>query len=112
MSSVTEALCGILTKFDIKWGGTELVSLPLDPEFPRRVLGSLRLEDGSEIGQLMHQFRDYDGGMVERLCILLPKGVPEHVLANHREHLMVEWSNRSEEHTSELQSLMRISYAV
>src|SRR3546814_9421540 len=36
--SVTEALGGILTKFDIKWGGTELVSLPLDPEFPRRVL--------------------------------------------------------------------------
>src|SRR3546814_658928 len=65
--SVTEALGGILTKFDIKWGGTELVSLPLDPEFPRRVLGSLRLEAGSQIGQLMHQFRDYDGGMVARL---------------------------------------------
>src|SRR3546814_5814601 len=88
--SVTEELGGILNKCDIKWGGTELVSLPLDPEFPRRVLGSLRLENGSAIGQFMNEFRDYDGGMDARLGMLMPKVVPEHCLANPRESLLIE----------------------
>ncbi len=100
--SVTEALGGVLTKFDIKFGGAELAYLPLDPAFPQHVLGSVMLEDGSEIGRLMHQFRDCDGGMIARLCVLLPEGVSEDVLANHREHLIVEWANWFENAAADL----------
>src|SRR3546814_10612268 len=39
-------------------------------------------------------------------------GQREHLAAQALEHLRVVASDRSEEHTSELQSLMRISYAV
>src|SRR3546814_2646229 len=38
-----------------------------------------------------------------------PRALRQHVLAAHGERCVVD---RSEEHTSELQSLMRISYAV
>src|SRR3546814_9959124 len=38
-------------------------------------------------------------------------GLDAHFLADRRNHHVIEFS-RSEEHTSELQSLMRISYAV
>ena len=102
--SVTEALGGVLTKFNIHFGGPELAYLPLDPDFPQKVLGSLRLEDGSEIGRLMHQFRDCEGGMIAKFCILLPKGVPERVVTEHSEHLIVEWANWFESAVAELKS--------
>src|SRR3546814_9377298 len=41
-------------------------------------------------------------------------GLPKGVVTTHEQNLraIAAWSARSEEHTSELQSLMRISYAV
>src|SRR3546814_5507363 len=40
------------------------------------------------------------------------RGRIEEIFSQHRAILILDMSGRSEEHTSELQSLMRISYAV
>src|SRR3546814_2079271 len=48
-----------------------------------------------------------------RIGVMTPSGGSEHLLTNSWQDEAPTWSpNRSEEHTSELQSLMRISYAV
>src|SRR3546814_5547587 len=51
-------------------------------------------------------------GLAPGLCLLVSRGlpVPRHDHLHHRRR--PRWCRRSEEHTSELQSLMRISYAV
>src|SRR3546814_4179595 len=68
--------------------------------------------------------RDRDGSVLERLPPIWEGLVPHRQVVEHREYLIDEkgiaplpnapfaLSTRSEEHTSELQSLMRISYAV
>src|SRR3546814_6087990 len=53
--------------------------------------------------------------IVERLIVLRPREQPggaRHELMPARDGVVLEGLLRSEEHTSELQSLMRISYAV
>src|SRR3546814_5397202 len=56
------------------------------------------------------------GGRIDRCYSRSRSCWVPHVAPSHRcfalEILAVQWRRRSEEHTSELQSLMRISYAV
>src|SRR3546814_9574936 len=58
-------------------------------------------------------FRDYPG-RDDRPPVLCLHGLTRNArdFAGLAQHLAGEWRVRSEEHTSELQSLMRISYAV
>src|SRR3546814_16921359 len=50
----------------------------------------------------------HDGKSLRRVSV----GVPVQMVAALAALFLIGWSARSEEHTSELQSLMRISYAV
>src|SRR3546814_10066672 len=55
----------------------------------------------------VHALQDRPGGVIGKDDILEP-----HMAARHLQRARVRRIGRSEEHTSELQSLMRISYAV
>src|SRR3546814_2690100 len=61
-----------------------------------------------------HQHRDDRGGLeIDRdRAVGRAKGGREDLRGDRRDHAVAPRDPRSEEHTSELQSLMRISYAV
>src|SRR3546814_10816026 len=82
------------------------------PPEPWRVLRAL-------IATWHHKVKPADKHNEETLGELievLSQNLPEYNLPaashSHTRHYMPQWTARSEEHTSELQSLMRISYAV
>src|SRR3546814_5600303 len=52
------------------------------------------------------------GGGMRDIALVMGELAPAHAGADWLSHAVASWLLRSEEHTSELQSLMRISYAV
>src|SRR3546814_1860090 len=88
--------------------------------------GARKLPSGDGLGQRLHDLVLARGAVIDPVQALAPPlqaDAADHRLAHHLRrlgHLMVEGIEReevlalgrSEEHTSELQSLMRISYAV
>src|SRR3546814_10897913 len=63
-----------------------------------------------EGGSRQLHYTDHHGNGVDLVSV--DSGAPELVIHCTGEVELVTWDGRSEEHTSELQSLMRISYAV
>src|SRR3546814_10858909 len=94
----------------------EVGSGQLLPHFEQRVVGDAELDDAAlrlhlRLGEvaalrLGHPVRlGLERAELDRVIAVLLGGA-------HRHHLAIFHLQRSEEHTSELQSLMRISYAV
>jgi hypothetical protein len=70
-----------------------------EPTFPTKMTGRGYLEDGTQIMELYHQFRDHaDGqGFDVDLAIYFPVAAGEDVVECHRQHLLVEFSNWSKQ---------------
>src|SRR3546814_8661867 len=90
--------------------------VPAGPELRRGVPGSLR-DNPVLLGDVARRWRQqHDSGRLCRGCSDSCGRRGDHVAvlaeAADRAVLLLEFIARSEEHTSELQSLMRISYAV
>src|SRR3546814_6454404 len=84
------------------WSGAHYLSRDLPPvDSIRQLQLSVPLRVLSEDGKLIGQFG------AERRSLLRYDDIPPNVI-----HAFLAAEDRSEEHTSELQSLMRISYAV
>src|SRR3546814_3914970 len=85
---------------------------------PRQARASLAVCRGGRLtlGARVHQLDDphamswlEPANVVHQVCEPLTRTGHDNIT---RPHLLSHWTVRSEEHTSELQSLMRISYAV
>src|SRR3546814_3970604 len=78
--------------------------------YPRR---SFRMDTAARAFLLFS--RTYNHSFIRRSCQMRPRSIVQNsntVGAIFRQRWTVVFDSRSEEHTSELQSLMRISYAV
>ena len=71
---------------------SSLQTLP-DPSYPFQVAGVARLNDGLAIGGVRHQFRQEGKGFRALLTVEFPGAVPLRMIAEHRWHLAVEFSN-------------------
>lgn len=81
------------SEFTVDYSDVSSLQTPPDPAFPHQVAGVARLGDGLAIGGVRHQFRDDGGGFVARLTVEFPAAMPGHMIAQHRWHLAVEFSN-------------------
>src|SRR3546814_5263121 len=74
---------------------------------------SLALADGVEMESVVARLQPGDGGLHEKpVVLLLDRDLADRFAVGIHQRRPGALSGRSEEHTSELQSLMRISYAV
>ncbi|MBX3564223.1 MAG: hypothetical protein KF730_06550 [Sphingomonas sp.] len=64
-----------------------------DPSYPVQIAGVARLRDGLAIGGVRHQFREEGDGFRALLTVEFPGSVPAYMIAEHRWHLAVEFSN-------------------
>jgi len=99
--SITESAGGVLSKFTSSMVGPELALGDLDPT-AIQIIAQLRLDDGSMLGGILHQFRNCEGGCILDLCVYFPNGAPKTVLQEHREHLYIEWLNWVEQAVDEI----------
>ncbi|OLP03636.1 hypothetical protein BVU76_03585 [Mycolicibacterium porcinum] len=81
------------TRFLVDYAAAESVSVPVKPEYPVQIAGRAVLDDGLVIGGVRHQFRDVDGAMEALLTVEFPGLFPARMVAAHRWHLAVEFSN-------------------
>src|SRR3546814_9774170 len=119
MASARELLvCGPRVLFTARNGvGLERARDELAEEFPDGDIGALIADvaDDEQRRELLDWVEDQDEGLnilVNNAGGNLTRASTEYTEDEWREIFEVNLFSRSEEHTSELQSLMRISYAV
>lgn len=81
------------TRFLVDYTLTDALSTPADPAYPIQIAGQALLDDGLIIGGVRHQLRDRDGAMEALLTVEFPAVTPPNLIAAHRWHLAVEFSN-------------------
>jgi hypothetical protein len=80
-------------EFTVDYADISSLQTAPDPAYPHQVAGVARLGDGLAIGGVRHQFRQEGEGFRARLTVEFPASVPGHMIAEHRWHLAVEFSN-------------------
>lgn len=81
------------TRFVVDYTKSESLSTPAAPDYPMQIAGQALLDDGLVLGGVRHQFRDIGGTMEALLTIEFPGLTPPSMVAAHRWHLAVEFSN-------------------
>ena len=64
-----------------------------DSSYAHQIAGAARLDDGFVIGGVRHQFRQEGAGFRALLTVEFPGRMPARMIAAHRWHLAVEFSN-------------------
>ena len=80
-------------EFTVDYADVSSLRTPPGPAYPHQVAGVARLADGLAIGGVRHQFRQEGDGFRALLSVEFPGFVPMHMVAAHRWHLAVEFSN-------------------
>lgn len=81
------------TRFLVDYSDTGSVSVPIDPDYPVQIAGRALLDDGTVIGGVRHQFRDFDGALQALLTVEFPAVFPRRMVEAHRWHLACEFGN-------------------
>ncbi len=80
-------------EFTVDYDDISSLQTIADPSYQFQVAGVARLHDGLAIGGVRHQFRQEGNGFRAKLTVEFPGSVPAHMIAEHRWHLAVEFSN-------------------
>ena len=80
-------------EFWVDYADVSSLRTPPDPSYPFQVAGAARLADGLVIGGVRHQFRQEGDGFRALLTVEFPGRMPKRMIAAHRWHLAVEFSN-------------------
>jgi hypothetical protein len=85
-----------INRFHITFGDPTGIRTPADPTFAYQMIGTARLDDGTSIGGVRHQFRDIiqENGVnccEVRLCVEFPEWTPSFMVREHQIHLAVEF---------------------
>lgn len=83
----------IPVQFFISFGDESKLTEPRDSRFTHQSAGVAKLEDGTIIGGVRHQFRDTPAGLECRLAVEFPAMCPEIIVQAHQKHLAVEFTN-------------------
>ena len=59
--------------------------------FPMKKLTIAKLDDGTEVFYILHEFRDTDEGCLLRLRLIFPTSAPQVFFDEHAEHLAIEF---------------------
>ncbi|NKY41892.1 hypothetical protein [Nocardia cerradoensis] len=81
------------TRFLIDYTAGDILTIPIDPDYPIQIAGAATLDDGLVIGGVRHQFRDRDGALDALLTVQFPATVPTRLIRQHQWHLAAEFSN-------------------
>lgn len=79
--------------FTVDYDDVSSLATQADPTYPLQVAGVARLGDGLAVGGVRHQFRQEGDGFRALLTVEFPRATPTHMVAGHRWHLAVEFSN-------------------
>ncbi|MBP2622006.1 hypothetical protein ACVRXQ_01770 [Streptococcus panodentis] len=79
-------------QFFISFDSEEAIEEPRDPRYPYQSVGAAKLQDGSILGGIRHQFRDTAEGLEARLLVEFPSLCPDSLIRQHQLHLAAEWS--------------------
>jgi hypothetical protein len=92
---VIENLGEYITRFQIEFEPPTTLWQQRDlyDDFSIKLSGHGYLDNRTVIGNVLHQFRPRAGGFDANLCIYYPASVPEELLEQHRQHLVVEFTN-------------------
>jgi hypothetical protein len=80
------------TRFFITFNDETGLITPRDPSYPYQSTGIAKLENGTIIGGVRHQFRDTASGIEARTSVEFPAICPNGILQEHQKHLAAEWS--------------------
>ncbi|KQS04502.1 hypothetical protein ASG11_09785 [Sphingomonas sp. Leaf357] len=80
-------------EFTVDYDDISTLHTPPDPSYPHQIAGAARLADGFVIGGVRHQFRQEGDGFRALLTVEFPGRMPNRMIAEHRWHLAVEFSN-------------------
>lgn len=80
-------------EFTVDYDDVSSLHTAPDPSYQFEVAGVARLRDGLAIGGVRHQFRQEGDGFRALLTVEFPGRVPMRMIAEHRWHLAVEFSN-------------------
>ncbi|SIJ30634.1 Uncharacterised protein [Mycobacteroides abscessus subsp. bolletii] len=81
------------TRFLVDYTTADRLTTTADPSYPIQIAGHAQLDDGLVIGGVRHQLRDNGGTLEARLTVEFPGAMPAPLVAAHRWHLAVEFSN-------------------
>ncbi|MEZ0052320.1 hypothetical protein ABIA30_003338 [Mycobacterium sp. MAA66] len=81
------------TRFLVDYTRIDKLATQPDPDYPIQIAGQAVLDDGLVIGGVRHQFRDTAGRLEAQLTVEFPGMMPSPMVAAHRWHLAVEFSN-------------------
>ncbi len=80
-------------QFFITFGDENGLTEPKNPKFTHQSAGVAKLEDGTIIGGVRHQFRNTSAGIECRLAVEFPALCPKTIVKAHQKHLAVEFTN-------------------
>lgn len=81
------------TQFFITLNDETGIKEPRDLSYKHQSVGVARLNDGTVIGGVRHQFKDTDTGIKARLLVEFPVISPKILIREHQKHLAAEWSS-------------------
>ena len=81
------------TRFLVDYTSANRLEVQPDRGYPIQIAGHAVLDDGLVIGGVRHQLRDHDGTLEALLTVECPGLTPPPMVAAHRWHLAVEFSN-------------------
>lgn len=80
-------------QFFITFGDENGLTTPRNPKFTHQSAGVAKLEDGTIMGGVRHQFRNTPAGIECRLAVEFPVLCPKMIVDAHQKHLAVEFTN-------------------
>lgn len=80
-------------EFTVDYDATGSLHTAPDPSYPIQIVGEAPLRDGLAIGGVHHQFQQEGDGFRALLTVEFPGRVPMRIIAQHRWHLAMEFSN-------------------
>jgi hypothetical protein len=81
------------SRFLVDYTTADRLKVQPDPNYPIQIAGHAVLDDGLVIGGVRHQMRDRNGTLEALLTVEFPGLTPPPMVAAHRWHLAVEFSN-------------------
>lgn len=83
----------LATRFLVDYTASDRLQVRADPDYPIQITGHAVHDDGLVIGGVRHQIRDCDGTLEALPTAEFPALTPPSMVAAHRWHLAVEFSN-------------------
>lgn len=80
-------------QFFMRFDDESGLTTPRDAAFSHQSAGTARLQDGTVIGGVRHQFRDDGKDAFVRLLVEFPAGTPKRMISEHQMHLACEFSH-------------------